>query len=208
MRRTKEEALETRKAILKTALDCFSKRGYALTTFTDIAKRIKLTKGAVFWHFKTKEDLLAELILQECQTYEPLLKVEESTSTSDIKAAFMDWAKALSKHRELRQFMIFAVSRIEWSEALKKTLAEKLKGLMTGDPWMRLQLGLARLREAGKIVSPLTDEQLVVLFRVTFMGIHREAWLNGATIDILSTVEAGLEILLNQIERTSYERED
>ena len=65
MRRTKEEALETRKAILKVALDCFSKRGYALTTFNDIARRIHLTKGAVFWHFKSKEELLAELIERE-----------------------------------------------------------------------------------------------------------------------------------------------
>ena len=200
MRRTKEEALETRKAILKTALDCFSKRGYALTTFTDIAKRIKLSKGAVFWHFKTKEDLLAELIVQECRTYDPLHKLDDATTVAEVKAAFMDWAQALAKHRELRQFMIFAVSRIEWSEALKKTLAEKLEGLLTGDPWQRLAACLARLRAAGKIESPLSDEQLVVLLRVTFIGSQREVWLNQAKVDILATVEAGLSLILNQIE--------
>jgi TetR/AcrR family acrAB operon transcriptional repressor len=201
MRRTKEEALETRKVILKTALDCFSKRGYALTTFTDIAKRIDLSKGAVFWHFKTKEDLLAELIVQECRTYDPLNKLDEATTVADVKAAFMDWAQALVKHRNLRQFMIFAVSRIEWSEALKKKLAKKLEGLLTGDPWQRLSMCLARLRAAGKIETPLSDDQLVVLLRVTFIGSQREVWLNDAKVDILATVEAGLDFILNQIER-------
>lgn len=201
MRRTKEEAMETRKAILKTALKCFSKHGYALTTFTDIAKQIKLTKGAVFWHFKTKEDLLAELILQECRTYDPLKKLDEAQTIAELKAAFMDWAIELSKNRRMRQFMTFAVSRIEWSETLKKTLAEKLRDVLTGDPWTRLLHCLQRLRVAGLIVSPLSDEQLVVLLRVTFMGTHREVWLNHSEVDILSTVEAGLDMILNQIER-------
>lgn len=201
MRRTKEEALETRKAILKTALNCFSKRGYALTTFTDIAKRIKLSKGAVFWHFKTKEDLLAELILQECQTYDPLKKLDDAMTVAELKAAFMDWAEVLIKNRELRQFMTFAVSRIEWSETLKKKLAEKLRSVLTGDPWTRLLQCLQRLRAAGLIETPLSDEQLLVLLRVTFMGTHREVWLNHSEIDILSTIEAGLDMILNQIER-------
>ncbi|MDO5461968.1 MAG: TetR family transcriptional regulator [bacterium] len=201
MRRTKEEALATRKAILKAALKCFSKQGYALTTITDIAKRIKFSKGAVFWHFKSKEDLLAELILQECQTYDPLKKLDDAQTVADLKAAFMDWAEVLLKNRELRQFMTFAVSRIEWSETLKKTLAGKLRSVLTGDPWTRLLHCLQRLRAAELIETPLSDEQLLVLLRVTFMGTHREVWLNHSEIDILSTIEAGLDMILNQIER-------
>ncbi len=32
------------------------------TTFTDIAARLKMTKGAVYWHFETKEALLVALL--------------------------------------------------------------------------------------------------------------------------------------------------
>ena len=61
-RKTKEDALKTRTRILASALALFSKKGYDRTTFNDIAARLKLTKGAVYWHFESKEKLLVELV--------------------------------------------------------------------------------------------------------------------------------------------------
>ena len=61
-RKTKVEAEKTRARILASALSLFAKKGYEYTTFTDIAMRLKLTKGAVYWHFASKESLLAELV--------------------------------------------------------------------------------------------------------------------------------------------------
>lgn len=201
MRRTKEEALETRKAILRMALDCFSKRGYALTTFTDIAKRLKLSKGAIFWHFKSKEDLLAELILQECKIYEPLAGIDSAMSLEGIKQAFLAWAEAMQSHQELRQFMTFAISRIEWSEALKKSLASAMKSQIVRDPRVRLQERIAFLRAQGTVDSPLSDAQIAGLLHSVFMGVHRDVWLDQMPIDILSTLDAGLTAILKFIER-------
>ena len=61
-RKTKEDALKTRTRILASALSLFAKKGYDRTTFNDIAARLKLTKGAVYWHFESKEALLVELV--------------------------------------------------------------------------------------------------------------------------------------------------
>ena len=61
-RKTKEEAQKTRSRILASALSLFVKNGYERTTFTDIAARLKMTKGAVYWHFATKETLLVALV--------------------------------------------------------------------------------------------------------------------------------------------------
>lgn len=61
-RKSKEDAQKTRSRILASALTLFSKKGYEHTTFTDIAARLKLTKGAVYWHFDSKETLLVALV--------------------------------------------------------------------------------------------------------------------------------------------------
>ena len=61
-RKSKEDAQKTRSRILASALSLFAKKGYEHTTFTDIAARLKLTKGAVYWHFDSKEDLLVALV--------------------------------------------------------------------------------------------------------------------------------------------------
>ncbi|MDO4161819.1 MAG: TetR/AcrR family transcriptional regulator, partial [Pseudomonadota bacterium] len=62
MRRTKEDAEQTRQAILASAVDIFYEKGYSKTTFDEIAKRINLTKGAVYWYFRNKPDIVAALI--------------------------------------------------------------------------------------------------------------------------------------------------
>ena len=61
-RRTKEEAEKTRARIMASALALFAKKGYDRTTFNDIAARLKLTKGAVYWHFESKQALFMALL--------------------------------------------------------------------------------------------------------------------------------------------------
>ena len=48
--------------ILKSAFNCFSKRGFEMVTMEEIAKDAGLSKGAVYWHFKSKDDLIMALI--------------------------------------------------------------------------------------------------------------------------------------------------
>jgi AcrR family transcriptional regulator len=62
MKRTKEEAAITRATLLKTALSVFSAKGYAATTLDDVAKAAKVTRGAIYWHFKSKADLYNTLV--------------------------------------------------------------------------------------------------------------------------------------------------
>ena len=52
----------TRERILEVALELFHERGYAGTSIRDIADRMKFTKAAVYYHFSSKESLLAELL--------------------------------------------------------------------------------------------------------------------------------------------------
>ncbi len=61
-RKAQRDAEKTRARILASALSLFAKKGYVHTTFTDIAARLKMTKGAVYWHFESKQALLMALI--------------------------------------------------------------------------------------------------------------------------------------------------
>ncbi len=61
MRRTKEEAEQTRTAILEAAVDVFTDQGVARATLEQIAKAASVTRGAVYWHFKNKTDIFMAL---------------------------------------------------------------------------------------------------------------------------------------------------
>ena len=58
MRRTKEEAAETRNEILQSAKALFLDKGYENVSLEEIAVAAGVTRGAVHWHFKNKQGLM------------------------------------------------------------------------------------------------------------------------------------------------------
>jgi len=52
----------SRHELLDTAIDCFARFGYQATSIDRIAREAGVTKGALYYHFKDKEDLLFEAV--------------------------------------------------------------------------------------------------------------------------------------------------
>lgn len=63
MRRTKEEAEQTRQDLLNAALKVFGKKGYQATRLDDISEEAGVTRGAISWHFKNKQTIFRTLVL-------------------------------------------------------------------------------------------------------------------------------------------------
>ena len=53
---------DTRRRIQEVALELFVERGYEGTSLREIAERLDVTKAALYYHFKTKEDILVALV--------------------------------------------------------------------------------------------------------------------------------------------------
>jgi len=62
MRRTKEEAEQTRQDLLDAALTVFSQKGYTATRLEDVARAAGVTRGAIYHHFGSKAELYSALI--------------------------------------------------------------------------------------------------------------------------------------------------
>lgn len=61
-RRTKAEAERTREDILDAAERVFFAKGVPATSLADIAQAANVTRGAVYWHFKNKPDVLDAML--------------------------------------------------------------------------------------------------------------------------------------------------
>ncbi|HZP28779.1 MAG TPA: helix-turn-helix domain-containing protein [Acidimicrobiia bacterium] len=62
------KARETRAALLRSAADEFVERGYAAVSVRDLARRNRVTSGAIYGHFRNKADLLAEVVEERIAT--------------------------------------------------------------------------------------------------------------------------------------------
>lgn len=72
-------AEETRERILDVARRLFVERGYAGTSIRDIAEDLRMTKGSLYYHFSSKEELLNALMT-------PLV-AEQDAFVTDLRAA-------------------------------------------------------------------------------------------------------------------------
>ncbi|MFE1958767.1 ScbR family autoregulator-binding transcription factor [Streptomyces sp. NPDC059479] len=66
-----ERAIHTRRIILEAAAEMFNELGYDATTIGGLIERIQLTRGGLYFHFTTKEQL-ARGVLDEAVTMEGL----------------------------------------------------------------------------------------------------------------------------------------
>jgi TetR/AcrR family acrAB operon transcriptional repressor len=62
MRRTKEDAEQTRQDLLDAALTTFSQKGYTAARLEDIAEAAGVTRGAIYHHFGSKSELFLVLL--------------------------------------------------------------------------------------------------------------------------------------------------
>lgn len=57
-----EKKATTQEQILQAALTCFADKGYHKATMDDIVAESGLSKGTLYWHFKSKKDLFISLV--------------------------------------------------------------------------------------------------------------------------------------------------
>jgi AcrR family transcriptional regulator len=63
--RKQEHTEATRKALLKVARKLFAERGYAGTATEEVVRRARVTRGALYHHFKDKQDLFKAVLHEE-----------------------------------------------------------------------------------------------------------------------------------------------
>ena len=65
---------DTRRRIQDVALELFAEHGYEKTSLREIAERLDVTKAALYYHFKTKEEILVSIFEDLTQPIEDLIE--------------------------------------------------------------------------------------------------------------------------------------
>jgi len=59
---TREAVLDSRQEILRTAARLFQQQGYDATSMNDVAASLKLSKGGLYHHFQSKDEILFHIM--------------------------------------------------------------------------------------------------------------------------------------------------
>lgn len=129
MRRTKEEAANTRAAIVEGALRCFDRHGLASSTIEQIASEAGVTKGAVYHHFEGKHGIIRAIrdqltlpLLDAADT--ALLNASEIPALDRIERFLVNVVASLEQDHRKRCALYVMLFKCEYVGELQAELAQ------------------------------------------------------------------------------------
>jgi TetR/AcrR family acrAB operon transcriptional repressor len=200
MKRTKEDAALTRKLVLDAALKVFSRKGYSQATLEVIAKEARVTRGAIYWHFKNKFEmfvaLLGDLYEKAIERIHRVLNSLEKPREkihcliSELFTMFLN----LEQFRIVEEVNIFRFEKRKELKAFFIKHQENVKGIRELIKDLILE-GI----NAGEFDSRL-DPDITAWALMSYLAGTKSAWLSGIT-DIYSgeNAEKLTDIFINGI---------
>lgn len=97
----------TRQRIQDVALDLFAEQGYEKTSLREISEKLDVTKAALYYHFKTKEDILVSIFEDLNRPVEDLIVWgrEQPRTLETKKEILARYSEALTTAAPLFRFM-------------------------------------------------------------------------------------------------------
>ncbi|MBO5750880.1 MAG: TetR family transcriptional regulator [Kiritimatiellae bacterium] len=195
-RRSKEDAEKTRERILSSALQLFAKKGYEHTTFTDIAARMKMTKGAVYWHFESKQSLLIALVDEMLEKFkEQILKLLPAGEDGFGKLSFPQVADMMVRNAEQtvsdakkRSFFLLINEQIRWSSTSMAQVRDNLLKHRRFGPWCAFHTAVENDMRAGKARNDVDAAEIASCCIALWNGLvhsHITGFLSSNLADTL-----------------------
>lgn len=200
-RKTKEEAEKTRARIMASALALFVKKGYEHTTFTDIAARLKMTKGAVYWHFETKEDLLIALVREMIEKFHRQLGDLPAQDLTFLQVAETIIARAcrIVEDPKGAAFFLLLQTQVKWrADSMAETRAQLLANDTNG-PYHCFIRAVENDIAAGRVRADVNPVALAAVSMAVWTGLVRSKIEKFLECDLEKTLRKTYEAMWNSI---------
>ena len=188
------DSAATRRLIVEAAAAVFSERGYATASLSDIVAGTGMTKGAVYWHFPSKEEIALDIVRNMYASWPPMLGA--------VMAAHDDALDALVAvtYKAADQF-----TNDLTTQAAKRLLAELPAEALAKLPqpyvgWQgALQALIAQGQQRGQINPAVDPEGTAQVIVAGFFGMQQVSWELTGRRDLLNRLENFWKLVLPQL---------
>lgn len=188
--------MSAREKLIQSAKELFSQKGYNHTTVEDIVKHAGLSKGAFYFYFKSKDQLMEELINRMANRTKEIMErwLQKDVSAEEaIKGHIKDFLVECYEDRHIAYVFFFELmcSKEEFRK-LHKIHMEEIKGLLA----QMVKKGYER----GEFVCGKV-ETLINLIAGYIRLIYMERLLldNAVLEEVLEEAQEGLELIFRGI---------
>lgn len=174
-----ERAERSRASILEAAADEFDQHGYAGARLERIVERTGLTKGAVYFHFRSKLDLAKALVVEKYGNWPAIVSEVDASGLRGVEAA-----AELTR----RVGAVFTSDvRVRAAMALSQTILPPGPDADPYDHWVGVVAGY--LEQEESLPQGLSPREVAVVAVQGFFGAYMIAAERGRLDELPADIE-------------------
>ncbi|MBV8627024.1 MAG: TetR family transcriptional regulator [Paraburkholderia sp.] len=201
VRRTKEEALETRNRILDAAEYVFYEKGVSRTSLAHIAQAAGVTRGAIYWHFENKGDLFTAMFDRVVLPLDELKVASIDPGEPDPLGRMRDLCILCLRNtatdvRRRRVFEILFV-KCEFVEEMGPVMARHQTDMREG--LASIEQGLRNAMSKGQLPADLAPRRASRVLHSFIGGALRDMAILPDVFDVASNAERHVDAMLDAL---------
>jgi AcrR family transcriptional regulator len=178
---------------MSSAIDCFARLGYQGTSIDRIARDAGVTKGAVYYHFRDKEEILFEAVKDRIGGFEQQV-LEEITPGRDALENLRHVVDACFFHATVSNHRRFIITLMIEALDTNPRLSAEFRNILR-----RMRLFLAGLVRRGQQRGPLrqdvTPEAAAAVIMGGIIGAEVQHYQDPEEIDLRRVLDTLVEQL-------------
>jgi TetR/AcrR family acrAB operon transcriptional repressor len=176
-----------RKELMATAIDCFARYGYQGTSIDRIASAAGVTKGALYYHFRDKEELLFEAVKDRIAEFEQRV-VGSVAPLDDPAGALAEIARVcvhIATKNNLRRFILtLMVEALDTNPRLSQAFRDILRR------FRGYLAGIVRLgQEQGVFRTDIDARLAAALFAGGVIGAELQHYQDPERVDLATAMQ-------------------
>jgi AcrR family transcriptional regulator len=200
--RRHETKISGKEEILKAALWCFNKKGYHKASVEEIAKKAGLTKGAIYYYFKSKKHLFIELLHHVFEEYNKKLAKDIAYGSikdpvGKLKFLIKKDLGYIEKHLDALKFFINFIIISMREKDLRKEIIQYYQSMTQGVVGIIVE---GQRRGEIKKIDPNNTAWVLNIFGIGYLIFYLLEL--DDIIDFDTLIDSSMEIILNGILET------
>lgn len=197
-RRTKDDALVTRGRILDAAEVVFEQRGVSRCSLHEIAQAAGVTRGAIYWHFENKVDLVNAMFQRVTLPLEEAISRSADPNTLDpvleVRNSLLNALRKTVADPQVQRVFVIKMHKVEYVDELLAVRDRRVStrvGLID-----HVSVGLKRAMAEGRLDRRVPARAAAIGLHALTSGLIENWLLDPSAFDLVKVGEQALDAYL------------
>jgi len=194
----------SRRELTDIAINCFARFGFQGTSIDRIARAAGVTKGAIYYHFRDKEDLLGAAVSDRIQEFER--RVERACEGVQASRALRRIAEVCVEHAQSLDHPRFVIKLMAESIDTNDKISDQLRGMMRRFRAFLRNL-IRQAQERGEFRSSVDAETAAAAYTSAVLGAEFQFYQDEERFRFAEAIRLFLDQMITDLERTEKTRD-